>query len=101
MEDIKVEQIHCGQYKRYGDFFRVWKIITEEQDIEKVREYCLNEVYEKVVPEDAEWHKNIRYGGEKSSDASYYFEGYHKLEKKEFENKQNGYIFTICEPFAD
>lgn len=100
MENIKTEAIHMGQYKPYGDTFRVWKVITEEQDIEKVRAYCLKEVYRKEVPEDSEWHKNIRSNSDKY-DASYYFRGYHKLEKKEFENEQKGYIFTVCEPYTD
>lgn len=101
MEKIEIEHIHCGQYKRYGDFFRVWKVKLHEDDIEKVRKYCLEKIYEKVVPEYEEWHKNIMYGGEKSNDASYYFTGYHKLEKKENENGKNVYVFTICEPYAD
>lgn len=101
MENVKSEIIHCGQYRPYGDFFRIWKITTDEQDIEKVREYCLKELYKKEVPEETEWRKNIQYGKEKYSDANYYFAGYHKLEKKEFENNVKGYIFTICEPYTD
>ena len=26
---IEAKQIHCGQYKPYGDFFRVWNVQTD------------------------------------------------------------------------
>lgn len=100
METIKVENIHMGQYKPYGDTFNVWKITTKEQDIEKIRKYCFEELCSKVLPEEAEWRKNIR-SNNQEYDASYYFRGYYKLEPKEFEHQQKGYIFTVCEPYTD
>lgn len=93
---IKAKQTHCGQYKRYGDFFRVWEIETDEAD-EAVREYCFNELYKRELPTEAEWRAAIRYpNGEHCNDPGYYFRGYHKLMKTE-----TGYTFTVCEPFAD
>ena len=32
--EYKATSVHCGQYKRYGDFFRVWEIETENEDEE-------------------------------------------------------------------
>jgi hypothetical protein len=94
--DFVVIQKHCGQYKSYGDFFRVWEIKTdaEKQD---VLDYCFANVYRRPVPESGEWHRNIRYGtGEKSGDANYYFAGYYTLAKIE-----GGWTFTVCEPYTD
>jgi len=96
MIEIKVEQIHCGQYKRYGDFFRVWKLETDIKDEKTILEYCFKNLRKKDLPHSVEWHKNVRFGGEKSSDANYYFAGYYNLEKKE-----NHWVFTVCEPYCD
>ena len=93
---IKATQIHCGQYKRNGDFFRVWEIETDES-IEAVREYCFTELCKRSdIPPKGEWSAAIRYGGERWNDASYYFRGYYNLEETE-----KGYKFTICVPYAD
>lgn len=89
------KQVHCGQYKPYGDFFRVWKIetdMTREELIEK----CFTVLYKRRLPEEKEWRENIRYGEEHFGDMNYYFRGYYSLEKI-----GNIYEFTICEPFAD
>ena len=94
---IAAKQIHCGQYKRYGDFFRVWEIETDESK-EAVLEYCFAELY-KVKNRPApsgEWHANIRYGGERFHDADYYFRGYYSIEQT-----PTGYKFTVCEPYCD
>lgn len=89
-------ETYCSQYKPYGDFFRVWEIETDEEK-DKVLEYCFTNLYKCRVPESSEWHKNIRFGtGLKSGDANYYFAGYYSLEKVD-----NGFKFTVCEPFAD
>ena len=90
-------QIHCGQYKRYGDFFRVWDIVTDESE-EATLEFCFTELYKvKTRPaRSGEWHANIRYGGERFNDADYYFRGYYALEQT-----PTGYTFTICEPYCD
>lgn len=95
--NIKTTQIQCGQSKPYGDFFRIWDIVTDIKDKKAILDYCFTELYKRRVPESAEWSKNIRFGtGTKSGDADYYFAGYYKLE-----NTATGYKFTVCEPFAD
>lgn len=95
--EFVAKSVHCGQYKPYGDFFRVWEIETDCNDKEKVLEYCFSELDKRRLPEKDEWHRNIRHGtGEKSGDASYYFRGYHMLEKTD-----KGYKFTVCEPWCD
>ena len=94
--ECKVEQIHCGQYKPYGDWFEKWKIITENKNKDDILKYCFENLYKHEVPPHHEWSTNIAYGHEKFDDANYYFRGYYELDKIE-----DGYIFTICEPFAD
>jgi len=95
--NILAIQTHCGQYKPYGDSFRVWDIKTDCKDKAEVLEYCFTNIYQCRIPESAEWHKNIRYAtGEKSGDANYYFAGYYELNKTD-----TGYKFTVCEPFTD
>ena len=94
--EFQAMQTHCGQYKRYGDLFRVWEIETKCQDKEKTLEYCFTELYKRRVPESGEYHANIRIGGEKSGDANYYFAGYYTLKKT-----NTGYNFTVCEPYTD
>lgn len=90
------KQIHCGQYKKYGDFFRVWEIETD-MPREAVLEKCFAELCKTELPESAEYHREIRLGtGGHSGDASYYFRGYYTLEAVE-----KGYKFTVCEPYAD
>lgn len=95
--DFKVKHIHDGQYKRYGDYFRVWEIETDCEDKEQVLDFCFTELYKKRVPSKAEWSAEIRMGsGSHAHDPYYYFAGYYTLTKIE-----NGYEFKICEPFAD
>lgn len=94
--EFKATQIHCGQYKPYGDMFDVWDIETDCGDKAKVLEYCFSELYKRRVPESAEWYRNIQTGGAKSGDANYYFAGYCTLEKTDI-----GYKFTVCEPYDD
>lgn len=94
--NFTVESKHVGQYKPYGDYFRVWDIKTDATK-EDVIERCFSEVYKCRIPETSEFHRNIRYGtGEKSGDASYYFSGYYTIEPID-----GGFRFTVCEPFAD
>lgn len=93
---FKATQTQCGQYKRYGDFFREWDIETDMPKEEALGK-CFEELYHgRKVPPKGEWQANIVIGGEKSGDADYYFRGYYTMEKRE-----TGYHFTICEPFAD
>lgn len=92
---IKAKEVHCGQYRKYDDFYRVWEIQTD-MGKEEVVEWCFQNLHKRRVPESAEWHKNIRIGGEKSGDYRYYFMGYYKIEKI-----NGGFRFTVCEPYED
>ena len=92
---IESKNIHSGQYKPYGDFYRVWDITTTDPK-EKVLEYCFEELRKRRVPPEAEWRAAVRYGGERWNDSYYYFAGWYRLEPTE-----NGYKFTVCEPWAD
>lgn len=94
---IKAKQTECGQRKKYGDFFRVWEIETDEPR-EAVLEYCFEELYKRNgIPTEEEWRKEIRHGtGAHSGDADYYFRGYYRLEKT-----KTGFKFTVGEPYAD
>lgn len=95
-QEIKVKQTHCGQYRSYGDFFRVWEVETNLSK-EEVLNYCFTELHNRRLPEKTEWLKEIHHGtGRHSDDAGYYFAGWYELEKIE-----GGYKFTVCEPFAD
>ena len=42
---MKSELIHAGQYKRYGDTFRVWKITTDGENEEEVLKYIKENVF--------------------------------------------------------
>lgn len=97
MEEIKVESIHSGQYKPYGDSFYVWKLETDINDEQTILDYCHANFSRgnKELPSSGEWHKNIRFGGEKSGDANYYFTGYYSLTKRDY-----GWEFKICEPYT-
>lgn len=97
---IKAERTECGQRKRYGDFYRVWKIETDEPK-ESVLEYCFKELYNRKgidrLPTKSEWMKEIKFDtGAHSGDNGYYFNGFYELEKTE-----KGFEFTVCEPYAD
>ncbi|WP_337664223.1 hypothetical protein [Suilimivivens sp.] len=95
---FEVKQTHCGQYKAYGDFFRVWEITTEAS-VEETMKYFYENIHKlkTPLPSEGEWRAAIRFGtGEHSGDASYYFRGYYKIERIE-----NGYRITVCEPYAD
>lgn len=93
-------QVHCGQYRPYGDFFRVWDVTTAASEAETL-EWCFNNLYKRRVPREAEWHANTRYGGEKWGDMDYHFAGYYKMAPIQVESARIGFRFTICEPFAD
>lgn len=101
---ITAKQTHCGQYKRYGDFFRVWDIEADEPK-EAVLDYCFKELYKRnpILPTEGEWMEAIRIGGEHSGDAGYYFRGYYTLKSAggSYEGEKTNYTFTVCEPFAD
>lgn len=93
MEVTKINIIHVGQYKPYGDSFYEYDIITDETDIEKVKQYCIEKYnYNKELPTEEEFLKSPL----KSSSASYYFNGYYSLTPIE-----GGYKFIMCKPYTD
>lgn len=95
MGEFKAKLTHCGQHRRYGDFFREWDVKTTATREETI-EWCFQNLYTRRVPHATEFRKNTVYGGEKSHDMSYYFAGYYDLQETE-----NGFKFIICEPYAD
>lgn len=93
---MEAKVIHCGQYERYGDFFRVWEIKTDGESKEEVLKYIRENVDEYDLPTCSEWETNVRYGGEKYKDLAYFFRGCYTLEKIE-----GGYRYTVREPYCD
>lgn len=93
---MEAKLINCGQYKRYGDFFRAWEIKTDGESKEEVLKYIRENVHEYDLPTSGEWTANVRYGGEKYNDPAYYFRGCYTLEKIE-----GGYRYTVREPYCD
>lgn len=68
---IEAKQTHCGQYKPYGDFFRIWNVQTNLPQDEVVK-WCFEKLYYgKVLPIHAEWRANIAYGAPHFSDPGY------------------------------
>lgn len=93
---MEAKQIHCGQYKRYGDYFRVWEIKTDGESKEEVLKYIRENVHKSDLPPSGEWSANVRYGGERSNDPAYYFRGCYTLEEID-----GGYKYTVKEPYCD
>lgn len=93
---MKATNIHSGQYRRYGDYYRVWLIQTDGESEEEVLNYIKKNVFSKDLPPSGEWAADIRYGGDKSNDAAYYFRGCYTLEKT-----NEGYKYTVREPYCD
>ena len=52
---------HRGQYKRYGDYFRVWEI-ESDMPKESVIEKCFSELHKTKLPEEKEWRKGSNKG---------------------------------------
>lgn len=93
---IEAKQTHCGQYKPYGDSFRIWNVQTDLPQDEVVK-WCFEKLYYgKVLPIHAEWKANIAYGAPHSSDPGYYFAGYYAIREID-----GGFEFKVCEPFCD
>ncbi len=93
---MEAKQIHCGQYKRYGDYFRVWEIKTDGESKEEVLKYIRENVHKSDLPPSGEWSANVRYGGERSNDPAYYFRGCYTLEEID-----GGYKYSVKEPYCD
>lgn len=97
---MEVKMIHCGQYRPYGDFFRVWEVKTNgSMSKEEVVDFMFENYYKRRVPPKGEWSFNIRYGNEHFSDPDYYFRGWYTIEKND--GNDGVYTFTVCEPFCD
>lgn len=93
---IESKLIHSGQYRRYGDFFRVWELKTDGESEGEVLRYIRENVHKADLPPSGEWSANVRYGGERANDPAYYFRGCYSLEKID-----GGYRYTVKEPYCD
>ena len=67
---FNAKQIHRGQYRTFGDFFRVWEIETDMPK-ETVIDKCFSELSQKRLPEEKEWRREVRYGCGHFGDADY------------------------------
>lgn len=92
---MEAKVIRCGQYERYGDFFRVWEIKTDGESKEEVLKYIRENVHKYDLPPLWRWATNVRYGGEKYNDFDYYYHGYYMLEVI-----KGGYRYTVREPYC-
>lgn len=90
---FNAKQIHRGQYRTFGDYFRVWEI-ESDMPKEAVIEKCFSELHQKRLPEEKEWRREVRYGCGHFGDADYFFRGYYSIETIE-----GGFRFTVCEPY--
>lgn len=90
LED-KIVHVHSGQYRRYGDYYRVWDINDPDASPDEILAHFFKDG--QPLPNAAEFSAKTWKGG---SDPAYYFRGYYKLVKTEY-----GYRFTICEPYCD
>ena len=93
---IVAKCIHNGQYRPYGDTFRVWELKTDGESKEEVLRYIRENVHKADIPNSSEWSANIRYGGKRYHDPLYYFRGCYSMEKID-----GGYRYTVKEPFCD
>ncbi len=93
---MKAKVIHCGQYKPYGDYFRVWDIQTDGESRDEVLKWVRENVCSDELPPVAEWRENIRYGGSKFYGPAYYFRGCYYMEEID-----GGYRYTVREPYCD
>lgn len=81
---------HTGQFRPYGDFFRIYDINTNCPD----KDIVVDMVKTILRPED----KNIPGEGiwRKLEGPDNYFRGYYTIEKT-----STGWRYTKCEPYAD
>ena len=82
----EVECVHSGQYRPYGDTFRVFNITTKDKDSESVLE-VMKSLYGYDVPLKKDWNPG-------SIDC--YFNGYCEIEAID-----GGFKYTKCEPYTD
>lgn len=96
---FEIEHISSRQEQRYGDFFRKYRVKSDEP-IEQVAESCLN-YYGEQLPPEAEWKQNIRIGAAHGDDPGYYFAGCYTLTVIGTDAGITEYLFKVTEPFAD
>lgn len=95
MATFTANQTHAGQYKRYGDTFNEWDVLTDAGEAEAV-EWFFSNITGKSIPEEKEFNKNTHSGGEKSGDYAYYFAGYYYVRPI-----PGGWHFTRVYPYCD
>lgn len=47
---MEAKLVHSGQYRRYGDTFRVWEIKTDGESKEEVLKYIRENVHKADLP---------------------------------------------------
>lgn len=82
----KVEWIHAGQYRPYGDSFYVATVITDDTNPDSILE-LMKSCYNNDVPLKKDWNPN---------DFGDYFAGY-----CEIESIDGGFKYTKCLPYDD
>ncbi len=82
--------VHTGQYRPYGDTFRVYDISTNCPDKDIVVDFVKSFIapQDRNIPVKEEWSK--------LPGPDNYFRGYYTIEKT-----STGYRYTKCEPFTD
>lgn len=99
-ELFEAKRTHSGQYKRYGDSFYKWEVISDLPK-EEVLSKCFTDLAKAKYPTKEEWWRNI--ANEKRYDMRYYFHGYYTFTEAFFDVDAgaNGYYFTVCHPYTD
>lgn len=82
----EVECVHSGQYRPYGDTFRVFNITTNDKDSASILE-VMRSLYGYDVPLKKDWNP---------CDIDCYFNGYCEIEAID-----GGFKYTKCEPYTD
>lgn len=96
---FEIEHISSRQEQRYGDFFRKYRVKSDEP-IQQVAADCLH-YFGRDIPAETEWKQNIRIGGAHDKDMGYYFAGYYSLTVIGTDEGITEYLFKVTEPFAD
>ena len=78
MPTFTATQTHAGQYRRYGDTFNEWDVMTDASEPEATA-WCLNNLAKNEdLPSRAAWSAGSRSDTDRDHDYySRYFAGYH------------------------
>ena len=96
MPTFTANQTHAGQYRRYGDTFNEWDVLTDADEAEATA-WCLENLAKKEIPSKAEWLAHYRSDAEHDHDFySRYFAGYYTIAPI-----TGGYHFTRVYPYCD